>query len=144
MQGMGLGAGLAAMAFWGFIAAVVVAGFWYDIRKREAQHETLRRIIESGQAIDQVMMDRLLFVIGGSNEHLDRDLRVGGVIALSSAPGFALLGWFIELTSPGAFGPLLGVASLAGCAGIGLLIASKTVIHWSRGGRESADGIRGA
>ena len=28
----GLGAGLAAMAFWGFIAAVVVGGIWYAVR----------------------------------------------------------------------------------------------------------------
>ena len=48
MQSFSLGAGLAALAFWGFIASVVVAGIWYDIRKRDAQHETVRRIVESG------------------------------------------------------------------------------------------------
>jgi hypothetical protein len=49
----GIGGGLAALAFWGFVAAVVVGGMWYAIREREAQHETLRRIIESGQPVDQ-------------------------------------------------------------------------------------------
>ena len=34
MQGLTLGAGLASLAFWGFIASVVVAGIWFDIRKR--------------------------------------------------------------------------------------------------------------
>ena len=42
MQGFRSGAGLAALAFWGFIATVVVAGTWNDILMREAQHETVR------------------------------------------------------------------------------------------------------
>ena len=144
MQGMGLRAGLSALAFWGFIAAVVVAGIWYDVRKREAQHETLRRLIESGQPIDQVVIDRLLSVIGGNNRNLDRDLKVAGVITLSSAPGFALMGWFIGFASPGVFEPLLGVGSLAACAGIGLLVASKIVIRWNREHRESDSDMSGA
>ena len=63
MQGMGLdglGAGLAAFGFWMFVAAIVVAGIWYDIAKRRAQHETLRRLIESGQTIDPELLDKLL------------------------------------------------------------------------------------
>ena len=51
--GVGIGAGLAALAFWGFIAAVVVAYYWDSIRKRDAQHETVRRALESGQQLDQ-------------------------------------------------------------------------------------------
>ena len=60
MQSFTLGAGLAALAFWGFIATVVVAGIWYDIRKREAQQETLRRMFESGRPMDDALMDKLL------------------------------------------------------------------------------------
>jgi hypothetical protein len=33
MDHIGLGAGLAALAFWGFIAAVSVAGIWDGVRK---------------------------------------------------------------------------------------------------------------
>jgi hypothetical protein len=60
MQSNALGAGLAALAFWGFIAEVVVAGIWYDIRKRDAAHETIRRLVESGQLLDDRVLDRLL------------------------------------------------------------------------------------
>ena len=49
----GLGAGLASLAFWGFIAAVVVGGMWYALRERQAQYETIRSLIESGQTIDE-------------------------------------------------------------------------------------------
>ena len=58
----GIGGGLAALAFWGFIGSIVVAGIWYGIREREAQHETFRRVIESGQPVDQALMD--LVVLG--------------------------------------------------------------------------------
>ena len=60
MQSFSLGAGLAALAFWGFLASIIVAGIWYDIRKREAQHETVRRLFESGQPIDEALICRPL------------------------------------------------------------------------------------
>jgi len=39
---------------------------------------------------------------------------------------------------------LLGVGSLAACAGIGLLVASKIVIRWNREHRESDSDMSGA
>ena len=119
----GIGVGLAAMAFWSFLAAIIVAGIWDGIRKREAQHETLRRMIESGQPIEQALMDKLL----GGGKRLDRDLKVGGLIVVFVAPGLALLGWFVSLLSGGWLFPMLGVSALVGCVGIGLLVASKVV-----------------
>jgi len=140
MHDLGLGAGLAALAFWGFVAAVVVGGMWYDIRKKEAQHETLRRVVESGQTIDKVFMDKLVLAIGGGSKQLDRDLMIGSVVTLSAAPGFALLGWFISLGSEGALLPLLGVGALAGCAGIGLYVASKVVTRYNSGQGQTTAG----
>ena len=63
MEMEGLARGLEALAVFGFLSAIVVAGFWYALRKREAQHETLRRMIEKGQPVDQTLMNKLL---GGS------------------------------------------------------------------------------
>ena len=134
MQGMGLGAGLGALGFWGFIAAIVVAGIWYAIREREAQHETLRRMIESGQAIDPALLSKLVS-LGEGDKHVDRDLKIAGLIVLFVAPGLALLGWLIGLDSPEALLPLLGVAALAGCVSIGLLVASAVI---ARANREEA------
>ena len=92
MQGFSLGAGLAALAFWGFIASVVVAGIWFDIRKREAQHETVRRLVESGQLINQELMDKLLVLSDGKSKRLDRDFKITGLIMLPVAVGIAV-GW---------------------------------------------------
>jgi RNA polymerase sigma-70 factor (ECF subfamily) len=70
----GLGAGLAAMSFWLFIAAVVVGGIWYAIREKEAQHETLRRMIDSGKDLDEETISRVF----KENSRPDRDLKIGG------------------------------------------------------------------
>ncbi len=127
MENMGLGAGLGALGFWAFIAAVVIAGIWYAIREREAKHETLRRMIESDKAIDQALMEKLLSLNGGGSKRLDHDLKVSGLIVLFVAPGVALLGWFIGLQSEDVLLPLLGAAALIACVGIGLLVAAKSI-----------------
>ncbi|MCB1684553.1 MAG: hypothetical protein R3E82_11315 [Pseudomonadales bacterium] len=100
----GLGAGLAALGFWLFIAAVVIAGLWDGIRKREAQHETLRRLMESGQPVDHALIDKIL---GGERKQIGRELKIGAMITLACAPGLALLGWFLSLLSEEALMPLL-------------------------------------
>jgi hypothetical protein len=110
--------GLAAFGFWMFIAAAVVGGIWDGVRKRDAEHETLRRIIESGKEPDPEVVDKLL----GHKKAPARDLKVAGLIVIFVAPGLALMGF---LVGESAFMPLLGVAGLVAFVGIGLLTASK-------------------
>jgi len=125
MESIGTGAGFAALGFWMFIAAAVIASYWDNIRKREAQHETLRRVIESGQTIDDELTDKLLALTGGSKD-LARDLKVSGVIMVFIAPGLALLGWVLASTlgEPEILDILLGVAGLVGFISVGLLAAA--------------------
>ena len=110
--------GLAAFGFWMFIAAAVVGGIWDGVRKRDAEHETLRRIIESGKEPDPEVVDKLL----GHKKAPARDLKVAGLIVIFVAPGLALMGFLIDES---AFMPLLGVAGLVAFVGIGLLTAAK-------------------
>ena len=117
----GIGEGLAALAFWGFIAAVVVAGVWYAIRERQAQHETLRRIIDSGKAVDSALVDQVL----GGGRRTDRGLKIAGLIVIFAAPGLAVLAWFIGQLSEPWLMPLLGVSALVAFVGIGLLVAAR-------------------
>jgi Flp pilus assembly protein TadB len=127
MQGMATGAGLAALGFWIFIAAVVAAGIWDNIRKRDAQHETLRRIIESGQPVDEGLTDKVLDATGDSREAAV-DLKVAGLILVFIAPGLALMGWIMSLaTKPVLFMILLGVAALVGFVSLGLFAAAHVV-----------------
>jgi hypothetical protein len=130
MQSFSLGAGLAALAFWGFIASVVVAGIWYDIRKREAQHETVRRLVESGQSIDEQLMDKLLSLSGGDSDRLDRAFKITGLIMLPAAVGLALFGLILGKQYPDTQLPLLGVSVLVGCIGLGFMVAAKIARRW--------------
>ena len=116
----GLGEGLAALAFWGFIAAVVVAGIWYALRERQAQYETLSRLIDSGKTIDEAVVEQILG--GGKRVHIG--LKIAGLIVVSVAPGLAALAWFVAQLSEPWLMPLLGAAALVGFIGIGLLVAA--------------------
>ena len=83
----GAAAGLGALGFWIFIAAVVVAGIWYDARRKESQQETLRRVVESGREIDPAVIDR---VIGTTDAaEVARNLRIGAYIACSCSACFS-------------------------------------------------------
>ncbi len=118
-----LGGGLAALAFWGFIAAIVVAGIWGEVRKRDAQHETMRRVVESGQPLDSALVDKIF----QGDRRVDRDLKTAGLIVIFVAPGLAVLGWFLGEISDSAFTALLGVSLLVAFVGVGLLVAAKAV-----------------
>jgi len=115
--------GMAAMGFWLFLAAVIVAGIWYDAREKETKQETLRRIVESGHKIEPEIIERIL----GENtaQTLDRDLKVASYITLSVAPGLAILGFAVSKNDSNALSALLGVAGLAFCIGAGLFLAAK-------------------
>lgn len=117
----GLGEGLSALAFWGFIAAVVVAGIWYGLRERQAQYETLSRLIDSGQPVDEAVVEQILG--GGKRVHIG--LKIAGLIVVFVAPGLAVLAWFIGQLSEPWLMPLLGAAALVAFIGIGLLVAAK-------------------
>ncbi|MEX3007497.1 hypothetical protein [Hoeflea sp. TYP-13] len=135
MSGMaGVAAGLGAFGFWIFLAAVVIAGIWYDIRKKEVQHETLRRIMDSDQKIDEALLDKLLSASSGGSRRLERELRIYGVVTLFTAPGLALLGWILGFQFPPAMLPILGASVLVLFVAVGLLVAAGVV------GRDQREG----
>ena len=113
-----------AMGFWFFLAAVVVAGMWFDAKKRESVQETLRRVVESGQNIDPAVVDKLIGA-ADSSDSTDRELVVGGLIVLFTAPGLTILGWFLSKFNEKIFDVMLGVSLLVACIGVGLLVAAK-------------------
>lgn len=121
----GAAAGLGALGFWIFIAAVVVGGIWYDIRRRESQQETLRRVVESGQDLDAVTIDRLL--AKGDSKSLERDLKISALIVIAIAPGLAILGWFLSQLSEQLLSLMIGVSLLVACVAVGLYMAAKLV-----------------
>lgn len=116
-----VGGGMAALAFWGFIAAVVVAGIWNGQREKQAQYDMLSKLVESGKPVDQAVVDKIL----GRNERPDRGLKIAGLITVFVAPGLAFLGWMLRAEKDNAFIALLGIAGLVAFVGVGLLVAGK-------------------
>ena len=137
MQGFTLGAGLAALAFWGFLAAVVVGGIWYDIRKKESQQETIRRLFESGQPVDDKVMDRLLSQSSDTGDRLDRSFKLTAMILVPAAIGLAVLGLVLGIEYPDARLPLLGVSGLVACIGVGFMGAARMARRWYEGDNDS-------
>ena len=142
MDNLGLGAGLAAIAFWGFVAVAVIAAIWNDIRKRDAQHETMRRLIESGQPIDQEMMKKLSLVGGAGEARHDQAFQVTGLWLLPVAVGMAIFGLILGSSAPEARTPLLGVSALLTCMSLGFLVAAKIAGRWYLEEDDSAPGQR--
>jgi len=130
VDNVGLGAGLASLAFWGFLATAVVAGVWDSIRKRDTQHETVRRMIESGQPLNQELLDKLISASSGGKRRLDRDFKLAALYTLPGAVGMAAFGWIMGGYYPETEAPLLGVAALLGCVGVGFWLASTIVARW--------------
>jgi len=143
MENLGLGAGLAALAFWGFVAAVSVAGIWDGVRKREAQHETLRRLAESGQPIDKAVMDKLLMLNSGSSKRYDIDFKVTALWILPVSVGLAIMGLILGVAIPQAKMPILGAAALLLCLGLGFLLASRIAARWYREDDSQRDQLMG-
>ncbi|MBT4255867.1 MAG: hypothetical protein HOD87_07405 [Gammaproteobacteria bacterium] len=129
MGELGVGAGLASLAFWGFIAAAVVATYWDTIRKREVQHETLRRLIESGQDVNDELVDKVLNM-GSGNGRVDRDFKVTAFWIMPVAPGLAAFAYILGTQVPEAQTPLMGAAALLAVLGIGFYIAGKVLERW--------------
>lgn len=127
MTGLTIGDGLAALAFWGFVAVIVVSGILFSAANRRNRHETLQKLIESGQPVDHEMIERLISAGSGDSVSLSRGLRVAGIIVLSVAPGIAVLGLLLQALAEWALYPLLGAALIVGCTGFGLLVAAMTL-----------------
>ena len=130
MNDFGLGAGLAALAFWGFIASAVVASYWDGIRKRESQHETIRRAIESGQPLDDEMLEKLSAVTGSGSGRVDRDFKVTALWILPIAAGMVVFAFALGFIEPDARTVMLGVAGLLAVLGLGFLAAARYTERW--------------
>ena len=124
-------AGLAALGFWLFLAAIVVANVVAASRRRESQQETLRRVVESGQHLDVAVIDRMLGV-SEANKRADRELKVAGIIVMFVAPGLLVLGWFLGRFNDKIFDTMLGVGFLVLIVGVGLYVAGMMSKRWQR------------
>jgi hypothetical protein len=116
-----------AIAFWIFVGVTAVAGMIQDYRKRQLALEPLRIAIEHGQQLDPEIITRLL----GREERQEtldpQDLKTGGIITCASGVGVGLASVFVAQVFPPYHWLVLGVAVLALCVGVGLMIAAGSL-----------------
>jgi hypothetical protein len=131
-----MGAWLVGVAFWVFLTAAAVAGIVADYKKRKLEIEPLRAAIERGQQLDPALIEKLMAREPRGQDLNPLDLRVGGIITISAAIGIGLLalvsrylGLAMSLAGMPLSGIAAGIALLALCVGIGLLLAAARITH---------------
>jgi hypothetical protein len=86
--------------------------------------EPLRAAIERGQALDPVVVERLM--APERDEPLNAlYLKVGGIVTIAAGIGVALLSFFLAQVAPIALYPVLGGGIVAVCLGLGLVVAAR-------------------
>jgi len=114
---------LVGVAFWLFIASIIVAGIWLAHARNKETQKTIRLAIEKGVPLDPAMIDKLVVRQSGNPE----DYYIGGYICIACAIGLPIFGYFIGRIAPQAFYPIVGAGVLVGLVGISLIICGKVL-----------------
>jgi hypothetical protein len=134
---------LGIVAFWIFVAAVVVANIWRSKHSEAMKHETVRLLIEKGQKLDESQlldllnpkkpdwpMMQMMRPKPGRPGEIYRGLRFFGTILLFLSLGFVIVGiWrgmLLGMRDPSVLGIATTIPILA-TVGIGLFVASRYV-----------------
>ena len=131
--------GLGAAAFWISLAAVLIAGKWFNSKREAQRQEVLLRLMEKTGRIDEEQLKLLLppqhplpvqWFTPPPPGNGRRMMRVFGTLAMSVAVGLAVCFVFLNVffdtfavqqASAGAF----GTAIVLGFLGAGLFIAAR-------------------
>lgn len=113
------------------IAGVLIAIITSNQKNKQAKLDLLRNAMEHGVALSPELIDKVMHPNQGAagKRALPRGQGacVAGILVIAFAVGYAILGFFIALDSPSARMPMLGVACLFLCVGVGLLVVSKVL-----------------
>jgi hypothetical protein len=113
---------LVPTVFWAAVVLIVALNVRARMAAERERQQTLRTLIERGQALDADLVRQML---AGSTEHKSPfALVVAGIVVASFGLGLALLGVFIGQIESEALMPLLGSGGLFFMVGGGLLLAA--------------------
>jgi hypothetical protein len=116
-----------AVAFWIFVAIVVVAGVASAAFRHQETQKTIRQAIESGQKLDPETLDRILQSGRPKGPPPRNFFLVAGVMMLAIAAGLVAIGVATSQTNPAQLYPGLGAGAMVGCLGLGLLVAGRLI-----------------
>ena len=131
MHPMAIGNAIAVAATLLAIAGVLIAIITSNQRRHQAKVDLLRTAMERGVALSPELIDRIMHPKKNSaaRQTLPRGhgARVAGILVIAFGVGFVIFAWFISIIAPDARLPMLGVACMLTCVGIGLLVVSKVL-----------------
>jgi hypothetical protein len=131
MYSMPLGTAIAVAAALLAVAGVFIALILSSQKRHQARLDLLRYAVERGMTLDVELISK----IGSADtprpnarvRRLGRASRVAGILMIAYGVGFAIFACFIGAVSRSGLIPMLGVAALFICLGIGFLIVSSTL-----------------
>lgn len=111
------------IAFWMFVAIVVVAALWYYQAQGKEKQKTIRLAIEKGVELDPALVEAMVKPTPARPE----DYSIGGYICVPIGVGLFIFGFFMKQVTIEAFYPLLGAGILTCFVGGGLLLAASMI-----------------
>ena len=125
--GNAIAAAAALLAIAGVLIAIVVSSQKY----RQAKLDFMRSAMERGAALNPELIERIMHPsrAGVSRRALPqgKGALVAGILVIAFGVGYGILAVFIALIAPSARFPMLGVAGLMICIGVGLLVVSRAL-----------------
>ncbi len=129
MYSITLGSAVAVAAVLLAVAGVSIAVILSSQKKHQARLDLLRYAVERGMTLDIELIDKIAQThtarTTGESPRPGRGSRIAGVLIIAYGVGFALFACFIGAVSRSALIPMLGVAALFICLGVGFLIVSR-------------------
>jgi hypothetical protein len=131
MHPMAIGNAIAVAATLLAIAGVLIALITSSQKKNQARLEFLRSAMERGVELNPELIDKVMHPSksAAARQAFPRGhgARVAGILVIAFGVGYAILACLIAIGSPDARLPMLGVACLFACIGVGLLVVSRVL-----------------
>lgn len=139
MHPLAVGNAIAVAATMLAVAGVLIAIIVSNQKKSQVKLEFLRNAMERGDALNPELIDKIMdqrrFLAGRRAFPPGQGARIAGILVIAFGAGYAIFACFIAAIAPSARLPMLGVACLMVCIGIGFLVVSWVL----RNGRRITD-----
>lgn len=120
---------LIGVAFWIFLAVVVVAALWFAQARNKEKQKTIRLAIEKGVQLDPALVESLDKPAPSNPD----GYYIGGYASLASGIGLIPFAYLLRNISVEAFYPLIGAGILAGLIGLSLIIVARMITRRADG-----------
>lgn len=126
MHTVSIGNAIAVAASLFAIAGVLIAIIISNQKNKQAKLDFLRGAMERGAPLDPELIDKIMRpgVARRQPMPFGKGALVAGIIVVAFSVGYAIFAYFISLIAPPALYPMLGIAILLACTGIGLVVVS--------------------